>query len=203
MRLVDDVVTHLATGEVAAVLFDWDGTFADSAEVNYQSMAGAVAQEGIALDREWYMHHSGVSTREMLEMLLGARVSEARITDLVVSRSRIFASQQEGVLSFADAVSSAEQCRLYNVRTAVASGGSRHIIERYLATWGVEGLFDAVVAREDVERGKPDPAIFLLAARVLGVDPIKCVVLEDSVQGLLAAERAGMRGIDVRPLRGH
>ncbi|OHU65177.1 hypothetical protein BKG85_05005 [Mycobacteroides chelonae] len=193
---------QLSAGEIAAVLFDWDGTFADSAKVNYWAMERALAQEGVALDWDWYMHHSGVSTREMLEMVLASKkVAQDRIADLTAFRDIVFASQQDSVLPFADAVAAAQQCRLHNVPAVIASGGSRPVIEAHLARWNAEKLFDTIVAREDVVCGKPDPAIFLLAARQLNVDPVQCLVLEDSAQGLLAAQRAGMCPIDVRRLR--
>ncbi|MFD0567096.1 HAD family hydrolase [Kitasatospora saccharophila] len=84
------------------------------------------------------------------------------------------------------------------VPLAVASGGTRRTVEATLRHLGLDGLFARVVTRDEVERGKPAPDIFLLAARQLGVDPAACVVLEDADSGLLAARRAGMAAVDVR-----
>ncbi len=61
-------------------------------------------------------------------------------------------------------------------------------------------LFDTVVSVDDVSRGKPEPDIFLLAAKRLGVAPEDCIVYEDSDSGLEAAQRAGMHFVDVRTL---
>ncbi|MGB7346650.1 MAG: HAD family phosphatase, partial [Pirellulaceae bacterium] len=82
---------------------------------------------------------------------------------------------------------------------AVASGGIRPIIDRQLAKMGITELFGAIVTAEDTEKHKPEPDVFLEAARQLGVDPTKCLVFEDSPLGFEAAEKAGMKWIDVRP----
>ncbi|MCC7339051.1 MAG: HAD-IA family hydrolase [Pirellulaceae bacterium] len=82
---------------------------------------------------------------------------------------------------------------------AVASGGEGYVVARTLNVIGVGDWFKVVVAAEDTQRHKPEPDVFLEAARRLDVDPTGCVVFEDSDLGLLAAERAGMMGVDVRP----
>jgi beta-phosphoglucomutase-like phosphatase (HAD superfamily) len=81
---------------------------------------------------------------------------------------------------------------------AVASGGEGWVVRRTLAAIGVEDWFDTVVGAEDTERHKPEPDVFLEAARRIDVEPSRCVVFEDSDLGLLAAARAGMTGVDVR-----
>ena len=81
----------------------------------------------------------------------------------------------------------------------MASGGLRRLVDRTLEGLGIAGCFDAVCTAEDVERGKPEPDLFLLAASRLGVEPADCVVFEDSDLGLEAARRAGMQGVDIRP----
>ena len=85
---------------------------------------------------------------------------------------------------------------------AVASGGEGWVVRRTLATIGAEQWFDAIVGAEDTDRHKPEPDVFLEAARRLGVAPHACVVFEDSDLGLLAAERAGMHGVDIREWSG-
>ena len=81
---------------------------------------------------------------------------------------------------------------------AVASGGQRRIVERTLEQIGILDWFGAIVAAEDTVRHKPDPDIFLEAARRLGAPPTACTVYEDTDIGLEAARRAGMRFVDVR-----
>jgi HAD superfamily hydrolase (TIGR01509 family) len=81
---------------------------------------------------------------------------------------------------------------------AVASGGYRETITRTLNQLGLRDWFAAVVTAEDTPRHKPDPDVFLEAARRLGVPAAACVVFEDTDIGLEAARRAGMKCVDVR-----
>jgi HAD superfamily hydrolase (TIGR01509 family) len=83
---------------------------------------------------------------------------------------------------------------------AVASGSVRRLVTRTLAALGITDWFAAVVAAEDTTRHKPEPDVFLEAARRLNADPATCTVYEDTDIGLEAARRAGMHPVDVRPL---
>ena len=80
---------------------------------------------------------------------------------------------------------------------SVASGGARPLVERTLELIGVKELFPVVVVAADVPRGKPEPDIFLLAAKRMGVAPEACLVFEDGEPGLVAARRAGMKTVFV------
>src|SRR6266705_6718595 len=80
---------------------------------------------------------------------------------------------------------------------AVATSASRHDADRLLGRTGLRDRFEVVVTAEDVRRGKPDPEVYLLAARGLGFPPAQCLVFEDAVVGVQAARSAGMRVIGV------
>jgi HAD superfamily hydrolase (TIGR01509 family) len=88
------------------------------------------------------------------------------------------------------------------VPMAVASGGTRDIVDATLSAVGLHQYFDVIVAANDVVNGKPAPDIFLLAAEKMGVDAADCIVYEDGDPGIVAAKAAGMRVIDVRVLWG-
>lgn len=82
---------------------------------------------------------------------------------------------------------------------AIASSAPRLNVEVEHAALGLEGRFTALVSAEDVHHGKPDPEVFLVAARRLRTPPARCVVVEDAAPGVEAARRAGMRSIGVGP----
>ena len=86
------------------------------------------------------------------------------------------------------------------VPLAVASGGTRKIIEQVLEHLGIRGLFKAVVTSEEVTNQKPAPDIFLEAARQIGVPPHYCRAYEDTDLGMQAIRAAGMEAVDVREL---
>jgi beta-phosphoglucomutase len=81
--------------------------------------------------------------------------------------------------------------------SAVATSGGRERVERTLETFRLRNRFRAVVTGNDVNRGKPDPDLFLLAARALQVEPTRVLVFEDAVAGVLAAKHAGMKCVGI------
>jgi HAD superfamily hydrolase (TIGR01549 family) len=92
------------------------------------------------------------------------------------------------------------RCGRGTVPMAVASGGHRHLVELTLRQIGILDWFPVVVAAEDTTRHKPEPDVFLEAARRLGVAPAECTVYEDTDLGIEAARRAGMRWVDIRTM---
>jgi HAD superfamily hydrolase (TIGR01509 family) len=83
---------------------------------------------------------------------------------------------------------------------AVASGGTRHVIEQVLERLSIRHLFNVIVTSEDVVNQKPAPDIFLEAARRIGVAPQYCRAYEDTDLGMQAIRAAGMDAVDVREL---
>ena len=188
------------------LVFDWDGTLVDSTAANYRALADTLARYGIVLAEDWYRARTGVSSDEMIGLLAQAQGWQIGPPDgldvaaICAERDAAFLRQPDAVREVTPV---ADIARTFagTIPLVVASGGAGRVIRSTIRTLGWERLFDTVVTREDVTTGKPDPEIFLLAAERVGVPPSHCLVYEDSDEGLLAAERAGMAAIDVRPWR--
>lgn len=86
-----------------------------------------------------------------------------------------------------------EYCRKNNIRLGIATSNTRKLVEAFLNSRNIAHLFQAVVTSCEVGKGKPEPDVYLEAARRLGVAPQSCLVFEDVVQGIRAAKRAGMK----------
>ena len=99
---------------------------------------------------------------------------------------------KNGVRGFPGVRECLSDLRMHRIRLAVATGSLERIVRKNLKLLEIEDLIEEIVTSEDCEKGKPDPDIFLLAAERLGVEPGECLVVEDSRNGLIAAERAGM-----------
>jgi beta-phosphoglucomutase-like phosphatase (HAD superfamily) len=194
------VLAGLAPGDAAGLLFDWDGTLVDSQDANCRAMATALAEHGVTLEPAWFNARTGLSSAEMVRALIVERglPLEQSVEDIVSSRDSHFLGTAAEISVHAPiaAVAATFHGRL---PMAVASGGTRHIIESTLRHLSIGHRFSAVVTRDDVAQGKPAPDIFLRAAQLLGVPPEGCLVYEDSEEGISAAHAAGMRVIDVRP----
>ncbi|GIG23617.1 fructose-1-phosphate phosphatase YqaB [Cellulomonas chitinilytica] len=183
-----------------ALLFDWDGTVADSQQVNFEVLRTALDGVGLTLDQGWFDARTGVSSREMVRMVADLAQTDVDVDAVAAARDRVFLERVDevGEVRHVVDVLRAEHGRR---RTALATGGTAATVLPTVRALGLGSLFDVTVTRGDVARGKPAPDIFLRAAELLGVDPAGCLVYEDSDEGLQAALTAGMDAVDVRPLR--
>lgn len=183
----------------SALIFDCDGTLANTTPVHYRTFSEAFAEHGHTMARDWYFARTGLSRDQVFEQF-AQEFGLSFDNETVANRMReLFFDYIDQVEEIAQVT---EVARRYHgvVPMAVASGGQRAIVEATLTSLGLLDLFDTIVAVENAARSKPAPDLFLEAARRLGVDPTACLVFEDSDEGLEAAKRAGMASKDVRHL---
>ena len=180
------------------LIFDWDGTLADSTRVNHESFAEAMRPYGVRIARDWFEARSGLSVADMV----AAATPDGPCVDaesVKLARNRAYLKRLPDVGSLEVVVGVLRRNR-HRVRTAIASGGQAETLLPTARALGLDVLVDCIVTREDVAAGKPAPDVFLEAAGILGVDPARCLVYEDSDEGLQAARAAGMDAVDVRAL---
>ena len=184
---------------IKAIIFDCDGTLADTMPLHWRAWQVISARHRIQLPEDRFYALGGVPSREIAKMLsaeqgLGldhlavAREKEAEYLPLI--------AQVEPI----NAVVGIARENFGKVPMAVASGGTKRSIEQVLGHLGIRNLFQEVVTSEDVTRQKPAPDIFLEAARRLGVPPRHCRAYEDTELGMQAIRAAGMEAVDVRTL---
>jgi beta-phosphoglucomutase family hydrolase len=180
---------------VTAVLWDMDGVLVDTAPFHYQAWRALFAGLGKDLSDEEFRRTFGLRNDDILRANLGDMPPE-RLTELGLRKEVLFREAIRGkVQPLPGAVALVRRLRAGGVKTAVVSSAPRRNVETLLDALGLSDAFDALVAEEDVERGKPDPQGYLLAAERLGERPEDCVVIEDAPGGVEAAKRAGMRCI--------
>ena len=182
-----------------ALIFDCDGTLADTMPLHYRAWTWMLDPYGIPFPMEKFYGYAGMPTVRIIELLAAAAgVVVSDVEKMTRRKEQRFIESIGEVSSIRVVMEIASRYRDV-LPMAVASGGERYVVAKTLAVIGVTSWFDAVVVAEDTKRHKPEPDVFLEAARQLDVEPTGCVVFEDSDLGLLAAERAGMVGVDVRP----
>jgi HAD superfamily hydrolase (TIGR01509 family) len=183
----------------AGLIFDCDGTLADTMPAHYKAWTAMLGRFGIPFPEPRFYAMGGMPTASIIRVLAGeAGVVVTDVEAMVLEKEQLFLTHLEAVVPIRPVLAVAAAYR-GKLPMAVASGGYRDTITRTLDRLGVRDWFDATVTAEDTMRHKPDPDVFLEAARRLNVEPAKCVVFEDTDIGLEAARRAGMPGIDVRP----
>lgn len=184
-----------ARGGPAPVLFDLDGTLVDSEPTYFEAGRRLLAQYGVT-DFTWERHARfiGIGTRETLEILAREYGLNAPVEELLARKNRLYLElARAGTAVFPQMRELVGRLAAGGHPMAVASGSSRAAIEAVLAGTGLDALLSTVVSAEEVPRGKPEPDVFLAAARRLRVEPAACVVVEDAAPGVVAARRAGMR----------
>ncbi len=183
-----------------AVLFDWDGTLVDSHPLNFQGLSHACANWGLTMDESFYTSRIGTSGAELINELAAAAGTTVPVDEVVALCLEIILGEIADLQTYTAVVRIAESLH-GRIPLAIASGGARRAVHAGLDATSLRPLFDDIVTGEDALRGKPDPGLFLLAAHRLGVEPSRCLVYEDSPEGVLAAHAAGMRTVDVRCFR--
>lgn len=180
-----------------AILFDCDGTLADTMPAHYRAWLQVTAAYGIAFDEDRFYALAGRPTRTIIATLAREVGIEIDIDHAAQLKEESFLAQLEGVAAIDPVVDVVRRCR-GRIPMAVVTGGYANVCQKILTRCGIADCFQAIVASEDTVRHKPDPDPFLEAARRLGVRPQRCVVWEDSDLGIAAATSAGMEWIDVR-----
>jgi beta-phosphoglucomutase family hydrolase len=184
---------------IKGIIFDCDGTLADTMPLHWRAWQAVTLRHGIHFPEDRFYSLGGVPSRDILKMLSleqGLRFDHIEVAKEKESAYLPLIDQVEPVNSVV-AVAREHHGR---IPMAVASGGTREIIEMVLRHMGIRQLFGAVVTSEDVVRQKPEPDIFLEAARRIGVAPHHCRAYEDTDLGLQAIRAAGMEAVDVRTM---
>jgi beta-phosphoglucomutase len=178
-----------------AVIFDADGVLIDSYDPHFESWRQLYGELGIDYDEQAFAKDFGRTSRDILGRTL-PKLTDERIRELDERKESLFREVvSESFQAMDGAVALIDSLVADGFRIAVGSSGPPENISLVLEKLGRAGKFSAVVTGKDVTRGKPDPQVFQLAAKKLGVPPESCAVIEDAVHGIEAARRAGMTSI--------
>ena len=186
------------TARPRAVLWDLDGTIADSKDFHWRAWRETMAAAGAPISYEQFLHSFG----QRNDAILGAWLpgaDAARVTRLGDEKEAAFRRLvAAGPLHpLPGAVEWMERLAAEGWRQAIASSAPPANVETMVGVLKLDRWMDALVSADDVHRGKPDPEVFLVAAQRLGVEPARSIVVEDAAAGIEAARRGGMRSIGV------
>ncbi len=179
------------------LVFDLDGTLIDSMPLHYEAWHEVCATKGVDFTEEMFYSLAGVHSERIFEIInekYGTDfdpVQYGLIKEEVYMKKLQFLKPVEPVL---------ELVKKYHGRLPMSIGtGSpgKHSWEAVKAL-GLDKYFDILVSKDDVSKGKPDPETFLKCAKLMGIEPKYCQVLEDGEPGLQAAHSAGMIVTDIR-----
>lgn len=181
-----------------ALLFDLDGTLADSMGLHNRAWIQTLGDLGHSMTEEILNEYTGIpnaKTVEIFNQRFGWSLDAKTVAQAKESRFFMDFDQMpaiEPVVSIAKAYHKKKPL-------AVVSGGSRNVVHRILGNLNIEALFQAIVCAEDTFHGKPSPDPFLRAADLLQIEPKKCLVFEDGAAGIQGAQACGMGVVRVLP----
>lgn len=185
----------------AALIFDCDGTLADTMPIHYVAWVAALREVGLVFPEEQFYAFGGMSTDAIIRVLAEEQgVDGIDVSSLKDAKEAMYLDSLAMVQPI-DVVADVAHRHHGVLPLGVGSGGERWVVEKTLRQIGVLDLFATIVGADDTERHKPEPDVYLEVARRLDVDPRQCVVFEDTDIGLEAARRASMAGLDIRPWR--
>ncbi len=182
---------------ISAVIFDMDGLLIDSEPKWDQARVDMASR----LDKPWdesdHAAIMGVSTEEWARYMRDRWDLDWSLEDIireVVERMRAIYQEQ---IPFREGAVEAVDLAAAHYKTALASGSERSLIDLVTSSSELSGKLEVILSADQVERGKPHPDVYLETAKRLGVDPERCVCLEDSKNGVLSGLNAGMKVIAV------
>lgn len=191
------------TGGLGA-LFDWDGVIIDSSGHHRESWERLAAEAGLPLPPDHFLKGFGMKNEAIIPDLLRWTRDETEIRRLSLRKEELYRAiiRERGIASLPGVREFLERLERAGIACAIASSTHRENIETSLGILGFRRHFRALVTAEDVNRGKPDPEVFLKAASALGFAPARCVVFEDAPVGIEAALAGGMRVVGVATTHG-
>jgi HAD superfamily hydrolase (TIGR01509 family) len=181
-----------------AVIFDCDGTLVHSMPLHFEAWCEALSMHGAAniFKEDVFYAMGGRPTKDIVVEIndeYGLKLDPEKVA---FSKREAFL-RKLGQLELIDEVAAFAESLRGKLPMAIATGGTRLVIEKTLQAVGVSDLFEEVITADDVANGKPAPDIFLKAAQMLGVKPERCLVLEDAPAGVMAGQLAGMTVIAI------
>lgn len=182
---------------ITGYIFDFDGVLVNSLEVHWSSFLPACSEVGISVDRDRLVKYNGIPVIQQIELFAGHSNVQVN-ADAVFDRyaENYARSSIEDVTLIESMAGVIRALSLAGCPVAIASSGSREHIQAIVTKFDIP--CDHIISIDDVQNGKPDPEIFLTAAKRLGIEAADCVVFEDSEIGIEAAVRAGMSTLHFR-----
>ena len=195
--------------DLQAVIFDCDGVLVNTEPLHYRAFQEVLAPLGLGHDFESYLEHFvGFDDRDAFIYAFrqaGLDLAPTTLGRLIEAKALALRDLiGQGVPSFPGVVELVKGLMDRGVLMAVASGALRHEIDLFMASLGLNGVFHAIVAADEVTKSKPDPETYLLALERLRqvqglrrLEVMNCIAIEDTRAGIRSAKSAGLRVIAV------
>ena len=187
---------------IKSIIFDMDGVIFDTELVYLEIWSKVFEKYGYKLQKEVYAEVLGTGRENVKKVFLNNYGNELPIDRMYREKDEdLEEAVDKGIPLKQGAYEILSYLKNNNYKIALATSASKERALKQLRYADIEKFFDVIVSRDDVKETKPNPDIFLKAAKKLNVNPNECIVIEDSSAGIKAAFNAGMAGIHVVDLK--
>lgn len=177
---------------IKAIIWDMDGVIIDSEDHHHAGEIATFKHFGVEVPEDLNKQYKGAPLREHFQELRDKLKVETPLNELMEKQNEhIYKMYSEDVELFSEVKDVLFQLKKQYVQ-ALATSSERRLVEVVLKRFGLQEAFTAVTCGDEVDRGKPEPDIFLKTAKKLGVLPEECVVIEDAYKGIKAGKAAKM-----------
>lgn len=185
--------------KVEAILFDMDGVVVDNLPYHVDAWLLFCEKNHIPLTKEiFYKELNGMNSKDTFEWFYKRTMSREEVEVLEEQKELLYREFYRPHLKAANGlVDFLEKVRSIGIKTALATSAGTGNIDFTIDGIGLRDQFDVIVGGAEVSKGKPNPEIYLLAAQKLGVNPVNCWVIEDSMQGIKSGQAAGCQVIGI------
>lgn len=184
--------------QLKAVLWDMDGVIADTAPYHLEAWQAVFSGRGMKYTDEDFKRNFGQRNDTIVSKVSGGSLSPEEVEAIAVEKEEVYRQKvARNIKPLPGAIELMKALRERGIKIAIASSAPVENIQLIIRGMGIADCFQAIVWGREVTEGKPSPQVFLLAAERLDVEPDSCVVIEDSVAGVTAAKRAGMKCLAV------
>jgi len=177
-----------------AVIFDMDGVIVDTGLIHNTAEKKVLKDIGIDMTFEEIRKYSGISANVWFKDVLKKHNKVVDVEELSKKKFKIvYELLKKEIPLISGAMKLINTLKKNNVKLALASGSPKGFVDYIVSKLNLNKKFDAIIGLGDYSNSKPNPEIFLLASKKLGVVPKDCLVVEDAYLGVIAAKNAGMK----------
>ncbi len=188
---------------IKAVIFDMDGILIDTERISFNAFKEVLKGYNYEMSEEFYLTMIGRNVKSIKEVMLREYGDSFPFDEIYEKKVKIAVEtiDRDGVIIKPGVHELVDYLKDNNYKIAVATSTRKERAHYLLEQIGIKHKVDYIICGDQVINSKPDPEIFLKAAKGLGIEPQNCMVIEDSDAGILAASRAGMKGINVPDMK--